>query len=209
MPRGVIAIWSKGEDRPLGVAEAYVTRELPALRPVEVIETSDENCMVRVSEVLGDKKDTCRHIVMATLAEMGHPVEVCIHRLDTLASMGVTVHSVAENINTYRQPFLEKIWRGLRGVPNAECAFRDTGAGRPPFGYKKVGRQLYDIPEEHVIIAEMIQAFRQGEAVDSIARRMNAKDHRTRCGGKWYPKQVERIVKAPENLRYWSDEPQA
>jgi DNA invertase Pin-like site-specific DNA recombinase len=162
--------------------------------------------MALVSEVLGDKKDTCRHIVLASLAEMGHPIAVCVHRLDTLASMGVTVHSVAENINTYRQPFLGKIWRSLRDVPHAEHEFKDYGSGRPPFGYKKVGRQLYDIPEEHVIIAEMIQAFRQGENVDSIARRANANGHRTRTGGKWYPTQVERIVKAPENLRYWSEE---
>lgn len=66
--------------------------------------------------------------------------------------------------------------------------------GRPPFGWKAVGRELVEDPAEQLMLARIAELHQDGCSLRQIAARLQAEGHRPRRGERWHPNTLARIL---------------
>ena len=208
----MVLVWSLDDASATEAALGYVARSLPALQPAETLGTGNDDFPERLGALLGDQVDRCRHVVAASLREIGRPVGLCVERWVALDRMGVTIHSIQEHINTYLQPHWKRLFIALAAIPEADDhagGALDPRArlGRAPFGFRKILGRLVEDDAEQAVVARIIGAKQRGVGVGEIAKGLNRDGVRPQKGRTWKPIQVERVLNGLHYQRHWLECP--
>jgi site-specific DNA recombinase len=145
-----------------------------------------------LSRLARSTKDTIA--IADTLARKGADLVSMSEKIDTTTAAGKMVFRMLAVLNEFER---DQVSERTRLALDHKRACGEKTGGKVPFGYSADADGRLTINEKEQDACRLMRRLRKsGHTLQGIIDELDARGIKTRCGGRWYPSVVARIIDA-------------